>query len=178
MRVSVPIDRALERGLRPVSSTEEAEGALETLASHFDTPIPWNRDGRLVKDRYAEGNLEAMVEVISTLLDVESVRRLNDGQRNLLDRARKAFSREIGAALGVDAEDAEVRIDAAAALRREAAPPPGSAYGVAGAGAGAAAPARVQQRRARPRWPGRCRARRRACPGRPCRRGRGRSRAP
>ena len=125
MRVSVPIDRALERGLRPVSSTEEAEGALETLATHFDeTPIPWNRDGRLVKDRYAEGNMEAMVEVISTLLDVESTRRLNDGQRNLLDRARKAFAREIAAALRVDAEDAEVRIDTAAALRREAAPPP------------------------------------------------------
>ena len=65
-----------------------------------------------------------MIEVISTLLDVESTRRLNDGQRNLLDRARKAFSREIGAALGIDAEDAEVRIDQAAALRREAAPPP------------------------------------------------------
>jgi CarD family transcriptional regulator len=122
MRVSVPIDRALERGLRPVASTEEAEGALETLASHFDTPIPWNRDGRLVKDRYAEGNLDAMVEVISTLLDVECARRLNDGQRNLLDRARKAFSREIGAALGVDTEDAEVRIDAAAAQRRAAFP--------------------------------------------------------
>jgi CarD family transcriptional regulator len=124
MRVSVPIDRALERGLRPVSSVEDAEGALETLASHFDTPIPWNRDGRLVKDRYAEGNLDAMVEVISTLLDVESTRRLNDGQRNLLDRARKAFSREIGAALSVEPEDAELRIDAAAVQRRAAAPPP------------------------------------------------------
>jgi CarD family transcriptional regulator len=124
MRVSVPIDRALERGLRPVSTVEEAETALEVLASRFDTPIPWNRDGRLVKDRYAEGDLDAMVEVISTLLDVESARRLNDGQRNLLDRARKAFSREIGAALGIDPADAEVRIDTAAAQRRAAAPAP------------------------------------------------------
>ena len=124
MRVSVPIDRALERGLRPVSSTEEAEGALETLSSHFDAPIPWNRDGRLVKDRYAEGNLDAMVEVISTLLDVECTRRLNDGQRNLLDKARKAFSREIGAALSADAPEIESRIDAAVAARREAMPAP------------------------------------------------------
>ena len=71
MRVSVPLDRALERGLRPVASVDDAEGALEALASRFDAPIPWNRDGRLVKDRYAEGDLEAMVEVISTLVDVE-----------------------------------------------------------------------------------------------------------
>jgi CarD family transcriptional regulator len=118
MRVAVPLDRALERGLRPVSTADQAEAALEALASRFDTPIPWNRDGRLVKDRYAEGDMDAMVEVISTLVDVESTRRLNDGQRNLLDRARKAFAREIGAALRVDPADAEVRIDAAAEQRR------------------------------------------------------------
>lgn len=124
MRVSVPLDRALERGLRPVASVDAAEAALEALASRFDPPIPWNRDGRLVKDRYAEGDLEAMVEVISTLVDVESVRRLNDGQRNLLDKARKAFSREIGAALSADAPEIETRIDAAVAARREAMPAP------------------------------------------------------
>jgi CarD family transcriptional regulator len=124
MRVAVPLDRALERGLRPVSTADQAEAALETLASRFDTPIPWNRDGRLVKDRYAEGDMDAMVEVISTLVDVESTRRLNDGQRNLLDRARKAFAREIGAALGVDPADAELRIDAAAEQRRANQPAP------------------------------------------------------
>jgi CarD family transcriptional regulator len=124
MRVSVPLDRALERGLRPVASLDEAEAALETVATRFDTPIPWNRDGRLVKDRYAEGDLDAMVEVICTLVDVEAVRRLNDGQRNLLDKARKAFAREIGAALGSDATEADVRIDAAVAARREAMPAP------------------------------------------------------
>jgi CarD family transcriptional regulator len=127
MRVAVPLDRALERGLRPVASLDQAEAALEALASRFDTPIPWNRDGRLVKDRYAEGELDAMVEVISTLVDVESGRRLNDGQRNLLDRARKAFVREMSAALNAEPSEVDARIDASIEQRRANMPAPAEA---------------------------------------------------
>ena len=64
MNVTVPLDRAVERGLRPVTGKTAAERSLESLASDHDEALPWQRDGRLLKDRFAEGGIDAMVEVL------------------------------------------------------------------------------------------------------------------
>jgi CarD family transcriptional regulator len=120
MTVSVPLQRAHERGLRPVASLDEAEGALDALSSGRWTSIPWNRDGRLVKERYAEGNLEAVIDVIGSIVEVQATKRLNDAQRNLLERARRGLAREISTAMEIDQESAETRIDEAVAPRLEA----------------------------------------------------------
>ena len=54
MNVTVPLERAVERGLRPVVSKAAAERSLTRLATDRSEPLPWNRDGRLLKDRFAE----------------------------------------------------------------------------------------------------------------------------
>lgn len=119
MTVSVPLERAQERGLRPVATLEEAETALDTIATPgTGRQMPWNRDGRMLKERFAEGNIDATVDVLCSLVDAESAKRLNDGQKNLLDKARKAFCREIAASLDVDREVAEARLDASVDRRR------------------------------------------------------------
>ena len=64
MNVTVPLDRAVERGLRPVTGKTAAERSLESLATDHEEAIPWHRDGRLLKDRFAEGGIDAMVEVL------------------------------------------------------------------------------------------------------------------
>jgi CarD family transcriptional regulator len=112
MRVSVPLTRAYERGMRVVSSPEELDAALEAIVARRYLQIAWNRDGRLVKERYAEGDLEAIVDTIGNLLEVAAQKRLNDAQRTLLDRARRALSLEIAAAFGIDEEEATQRVDA------------------------------------------------------------------
>ena len=117
MNVTVPLERAVERGLRPVTGKAAAERSLAALADDRDEPIPWNRDGRLLKDRFAEGELGGMVEVLASLIDTQQERKLNDGQRTLLDRVRKAYAREVGAALGISEEKTEAKIDAAIATR-------------------------------------------------------------
>ncbi|MBM3680428.1 MAG: hypothetical protein FJW81_03735 [Actinobacteria bacterium] len=117
MSVTVPLERAVERGLRPVTTKAAAERSLERLASDRDEPIPWNRDGRLLKDRFAEGELEGMVEVLASLIDAQEARKLNDGQRALLDRVRKAYAREVGEALRLSEDRTAERIDAALAKR-------------------------------------------------------------
>ena len=89
MTVSVPLERAQERGLRPVATLEEAETALDTIATPgTGRQMPWNRDGRMLKERFAEGNIDATVDVLCSLVDAESLKRLNDGQKTLLDKAR------------------------------------------------------------------------------------------
>ncbi len=117
MNVTVPLDRAVERGLRHVTSKAAAQKSLDALANSRDEPIPWNRDGRLLKDRFAEGELSGMVEVLASLVDTAQTRKLNDGQRSLMDRVRKAYAREIGEALGVSDEAVETKIEAAIATR-------------------------------------------------------------
>ena len=117
MNVTVPLDRAVERGLRPVTGKTAAERSLESLATDHDEAIPWHRDGRLLKDRFAEGGIDAMVEVLASLVDTEQTRKLNDGQRTLMERVRKAYARELAAALKIGDDTAEARIDAAIARR-------------------------------------------------------------
>ena len=117
MNVTVPLERAVERGLRPVTGKAAAERSLEALASGFDEAIPWHRDGRLLKDRFAEGGIDAMVEVLASLVDTAEERKLNDGQRTLLEKVRKAYARELAVALKTSDETTEAKIDAAIARR-------------------------------------------------------------
>lgn len=123
MRVSVPHGRALDRGLRSVASADEIEGMLRDLSERETTTIAWNRDGRLVKDRWAEGSLAACGDVLGSLVDVLAVKRLNDAQRTLSDKARRSFIREAAVALEVDETEAERQLDDAIE-RRAPAPPP------------------------------------------------------
>jgi CarD family transcriptional regulator len=120
MTVSVPLQRARERGLRPVATPDEAEGVLDALATGRWTSIPWNRDGRLVKDRYAVGDLESVVDVIGSIVEVAATKRLNDAQRTLHERARRSLAREIATALDLEQSVAESRIDEAVEPRLEA----------------------------------------------------------
>ena len=117
MNVTVPLERAVERGLRPVTGKTAAERSLESLASDHEEALPWQRDGRLLKDRFAEGGIDAMVEVLASLVDTGQERKLNDGQRTLLEKVRKAYARELGAALKISDDATEAKIDAAIAKR-------------------------------------------------------------
>ena len=91
---------------------EGRDRSLEALATDYEEAIRWNRAGRLLKDRFAEGELEAMVEVLASLVDTAETRKLNDGQRTLMEKVRKAYARELAAALKLDDEATATRIDA------------------------------------------------------------------
>ena len=117
MNVTVPLERAVERGLRPVTGKAAAERSLESLAKDHEEPLAWQRDGRLLKDRFAEGGIDAMVEVLASLVDTAQERKLNDGQRNLMEKVRKAYARELAAALKLSDDATEAKIDAAIAKR-------------------------------------------------------------
>jgi CarD family transcriptional regulator len=112
MRVSVPLTRAYERGMRLISTTDELDAALESILVGRYQQIPWNRDGRLVKERYVDGDLESIVDTIGNLIEVAGTKKLNDAQRTLLDRARRALSLEVASAFGLDEDEATQRVDA------------------------------------------------------------------
>jgi len=99
MTVTIPLERANQRGLRAVADTSEALAALEHLAG------------------------DAGMETMVGLTWDKQLKRLNHSQRMLRDKAEEAFVTEIGASLGLDAEDAVAKVqeslDARAAGRTE-----------------------------------------------------------
>lgn len=58
-----------------------------------------------------------MVEVLASIEDTAQTRKLNDGQRTLQERVRKALTRELCAALDADEDVVSTRIDEALAQR-------------------------------------------------------------
>jgi CarD family transcriptional regulator len=117
MRVSVPIERAIERGLRPVADADTIESVLDAIQTSRWQSLPWNRDGRPVKERFATGEIEAVLDTIGSLLEIAATKKLNDAQRTLLDRARRQLVLEVATALELDETDASSRVAQAIADR-------------------------------------------------------------
>jgi len=125
MSVTIPLERAQQRGLRPVADPTEAAAALERLSSdagiEMVTGLTWDKQLKRLKERFGCGDLDGIVDVLATLVDCDARRPLNHSQRMLRDKAEEAFVTEMGAALGLDADEAVQRVqeslDARAATR-------------------------------------------------------------
>jgi CarD family transcriptional regulator len=115
MTVTIPLERAKERGLRPVADPAEANAALERLSTEpgLETiaGLTWDKQLKRLKERFGTGDLDGIVDVLATLVDADARRPLNHSQRMLRDKAEEAFITEIGAALGLDADEATRRVN-------------------------------------------------------------------
>jgi CarD family transcriptional regulator len=114
MTVTIPLERAQQRGLRPVADVAEANAALDRLQTEagMETMVglTWDKQLKRLKERFGAGDLDGVVDVLATLVDADARRPLNHSQRMLRDKAEEAFTTEIGAALNLDPEDAVARV--------------------------------------------------------------------
>jgi RNA polymerase-interacting CarD/CdnL/TRCF family regulator len=114
MSVTIPLDRALQRGLRPVARESEALAALERLTHdagmELVSGLTWDKQLKRLKERFGAGDLDGIVDVLATLVDADARRPLNHSQRMLRDKAEEAFITEIGAALGLEQDEAVERV--------------------------------------------------------------------
>ena len=111
MTVTIPLERALDRGLRAVADPATAQIALEKLATEpgmeLVAGLTWDKQLKRLKERFGSGDLDGIVDVLATLVDADARRPLNHSQRMLRDKAEEAFITEIGAALELSPEDAQ-----------------------------------------------------------------------
>jgi RNA polymerase-interacting CarD/CdnL/TRCF family regulator len=114
MTVTIPLERALDRGLRAVADPATAQIALEKLATEpgmeLVAGLTWDKQLKRLKERFGSGDLDGIVDVLATLVDADARRPLNHSQRMLRDKAEEAFITEIGAALELSPEDAQAKV--------------------------------------------------------------------
>src|SRR3954453_1681187 len=126
MSVTIPLERAQQRGLRRVADPAEAAAALDRLQTEAGMELvpglTWDKQLKRLRERFGCGDLDGIVDVLATLVDADARRPLNHSQRMLRDKAEEAFVTEIGASLGLDGAEAQAKVqevlDARLAARR------------------------------------------------------------
>ena len=123
MSVTIPLERAQQRGLRRVADQAEAAAALDRLQTEAGMELvaglTWDKQLKRLRERFGCGDLDGIVDVLATLVDADARRPLNHSQRMLRDKAEEAFITEIGAALELSPEDAQEKVGGILASRVE-----------------------------------------------------------
>jgi CarD family transcriptional regulator len=106
LKVSIPVEKAEEIGLRDVINDEEVEEVFAVLRKkEARMPTNWSRRFKNHVDIYQ------VAEVVRNLSLREADKGLSAGEKRMLARARQILVSELTFALNVDEETAEERLD-------------------------------------------------------------------
>jgi CarD family transcriptional regulator len=112
LKVSIPVDKADEIGLREVINDEEVEEVFAVLRKkEARMPTNWSRRFKNHVEKLKSGDIYQVAEVVRNLSIREADKGLSAGEKRMLARARQILVSELTFALNVDEEAAEVRLD-------------------------------------------------------------------
>jgi CarD family transcriptional regulator len=112
LKVSIPVDKAEEIGLRDVINDEEVEEVFTVLRKkEARMPTNWSRRFKNHVEKLKSGDIYQVAEVVRNLSLREADKGLSAGEKRMLARARQILVSELTFALNVDEESAEVRLD-------------------------------------------------------------------
>jgi len=128
LKVSIPVDKADEIGLREVINDEEVEEVFAVLRKkEARMPTNWSRRFKNHVEKLKSGDIYQVAEVVRNLSIREADKGLSAGEKRMLARARQILVSELTFALNVDEEAAEVRLDDVLAGRDKPAAKPAKA---------------------------------------------------
>ena len=117
MTVMVPMDRAHEVGIRPLSSTDTILLMLETFsvpARKIDqqelTASNWNRRNKEYQNKLRTGSLKDISEIYRDLKNISRYKELSFGEKNLLIKTEALLVEEISAAEQLQENEAIERL--------------------------------------------------------------------
>ena len=97
----VPVNNAVKVGLRPLSTSEEADRILETLRGSTEESVfigqNWNRRFREYTDRLKNPDLNVVTSVLRELLLISRTKELSFGERRLQEQAMGLVVGELAA---------------------------------------------------------------------------------
>jgi len=112
LKVSIPVDKADEIGLREVIKDEEVEEVFAVLRKkEARMPTNWSRRFKNHVEKLKSGDIYQVAEVVRNLTIREKDKGLSAGEKRMLARARQILVSELTFALNVDEEAAELRLD-------------------------------------------------------------------
>jgi len=100
LRILVPVNKAEQVGLRPVSGTDEVAEVLAILREK-DVPLDrhtWNRRYRGFMDKIKSGSIFEVAEVLRDLHRLKRMKPLSFGERRMMDTAKDLIVQELSVA--------------------------------------------------------------------------------
>ena len=111
MTIMVPVDRAIELGIRPTVSRDEAMKALELISEDYE-PIPsdWKMRYQMNLDLLKKGSIRDIASIVRSLYHRSKVKELPILERKLYDSALKLLEDEVSISLRKSKDEVESMI--------------------------------------------------------------------
>jgi CarD family transcriptional regulator len=108
MTIMVPVDKAVELGIRPTVSRDEAMKALELISEDYE-PIPtdWKMRYQMNLDLLKKGSIRDIASIVRSLYHRSKVKELPIMERKLYDSALKLLEDEVSISLRKSKEEVE-----------------------------------------------------------------------
>lgn len=108
MTVMVPVDKALELGIRPIVSKGESQKALKLISEGYEpVTADWKLRYQMNLDLLKSGSVLNIATVVRTLYHRSKVKELPILERKLFDSALKLLVDEISFSLNKSKEEVE-----------------------------------------------------------------------
>ncbi len=112
MTLRVPTNKAIEVGMRSLSSPETVAQAMTTLKGKARVKrAMWSRRAQEYEQKINSGDLIAIAEVVRDLHRNDEQREQSYSERQLYEAALERLSREFAAVSGADESEAQREID-------------------------------------------------------------------
>ena len=112
MTLRVPTNKAVDIGMRQLSSPEVVSKALDTLKGKARVKrAMWSRRAQEYEQKINSGDLMAIAEVVRDLHRAENQPEQSYSERQLYEAALERLTREVAAVSGVDEAGAQRKVD-------------------------------------------------------------------
>jgi CarD family transcriptional regulator len=116
LTLRIPVDSAVELGLRPVISKNAARKVFAILKEDpVEADATWARWFKLLQDKMSSGDIYEVATVVRDLTYAQQAKPLGPALKRMLAKARLILTSELQLALDIDEESAEKRLDRALA---------------------------------------------------------------
>lgn len=108
MTIMVPVDKAIELGIRPTVSRDEANKALDLISEDYD-PIPtdWKMRYQMNLELLKKGSIRDIASIVRSLYHRSKVKELPILERKLYDSALKLLEDEVSISLRKSREEVQ-----------------------------------------------------------------------
>ena len=112
--VRVPVDNAVERGVRPVISKNMARKVFATFKDDpQEAGANWSRWYKLLTEKINSGDIFQVAEVVRDLTYAQQIKGISPALKRMLAKARLIIISELRFSLDLEEEDAIKRLDRA-----------------------------------------------------------------
>ena len=112
LKVSIPVDKADEIGLREVINDEEVEEVFAVLRKkEARMPTNWSRRFKNHVEKLKSGDIYQVAEVVRNLALRDQAKGLSAGEKSMFVKARSVLVSELSFALDVSEDDALAEVE-------------------------------------------------------------------